>query len=276
MSPLFRYGPGKRLVKLSVTLSWPLMQAAKKLSNVPILKWIINPFFAYPYNEVTAIPINAEIAMPKSVALPSRIVEEILKRSSDIFILDRCICRDLLSCKNHPADIGCMALGPAARRIHPSHGRFVTVDEGMAHVGRAAEAGLIASIAHTWIDPVAFWTIPFDRLMFICYCDDCCCLYRTHMKSRGPNLDRAYKKLDGITVVVDKEKCDGCGVCVERCFVGEMRLVNGVATVSEGCRGCGRCVEVCPRQAVRLDLDDMDALVSRMMERIGAVADIGK
>ena len=206
MSALFKYGPNRRMVKLSVALSWPLMQAAKRLSNVPLLKWVINPFFAHPHNEITAIPINAEIAMPDSVALPSRILEEVLKRSSDIFVLDECICRGLLKCTNHPKDIGCIALGPAARRMHPSHGRFVTVDEGMAHVRRAAKAGLIASVAHVWIDPVAFWTVPFSRLMFICFCDDCCCLYRTHMKHRGPNLDRAYKGLPGISVSVDPEQ----------------------------------------------------------------------
>jgi ferredoxin len=250
------------------------MQAAKRLSNVPVLRWLINPFFAYPYSEVTAIPINAEINMPASVPLPTKIVEEILKKSSDIFVLDRCICRDLKKCTDHPAGIGCMALGPATRRIHPSHGRFVSVDEGMAHVKRAGKAGLIASVAHVWIDPVAFWSVPFDRLMFICFCDDCCCLYRTHMKARGPNLDRAYKSLPGISVVVDRKRCDGCGVCAERCFIGEMEIVDGTAAVPSGCKGCGRCVEVCPKGALALQLDDMDMLVSRIMTRINAVADI--
>jgi ferredoxin len=265
------------MVKLAVTLTWPLMQAAKRLSNVPVLKWIINPFFAHPYNEITAIPINAEIAMPESVAVPFRVLEEVLKRSSDIFVLDECICRgELHKCANHPPDIGCMALGPATRRIHPSHGRFVTVDEGMAHVRRAAGAGLIASIAHVWIDPVAFWAVPFSRLMFTCFCDDCCCLYRTHMKHRGPNLDRAYKRLPGISVVVDPEECNGCGICAEHCFIGELKVVDGTAAVPVGCKGCGRCVEVCPRGALRLDMDDVDTLVSRLMERIGAVADIGE
>lgn len=275
MSPLFTYGPNRTMVRLSVALSWPLMQAAKRLSTVPLLRSIINPFFAHPYSEVTAIPINAEIAMPASAALPSRIVGEILERSSDIFVLDECICRGHLSCKSHPKDIGCIALGPAARRMHPSHGRFVSAEEGMAHVKRAAGAGLIASIAHVWIDPVAFWAVPFDRLMFICFCDDCCCLYRTHMKHRGENLDRAYKRLPGISVAVDCQKCNGCGICVERCFIGEMKLVGGAAVVPESCKGCGRCVEVCPRGALRLEMDDMDTLVARMMERIGAVADIG-
>jgi len=276
MSALFKYGPNKSMVRLSVAASWPLMEAAKRFSNVPLLKWIINPFFAYPYNEITPIPINAEIAMPQSTAVPSRILEEVLKRSSDIFVLDECICRGHLSCNHHPKDIGCIALGPATRRMHPSHGRFVSVDEGMAHVRRAAKSGLVASMAHVWIDPVAFWTVPFSRLMFICFCDDCCCLYRTHMKNRGPNLDRAYKRLPGISVSVDPDVCSGCGICAERCFIGEMKVVDGTAVVPEDCKGCGRCVEICPAGALSLEMDDMDLLIDRMMERIGAVADIGR
>ncbi len=276
MSKLFKYGPNKKMVRLMVALSWPLMQAAKRLSGVPLLKWVISPVFAYPYSEVTTIPINDELAMPNSVAVPSRILEEVLKRSSDIFVLDECICRGQLACKNHPTDIGCIALGPATRHLHPSHGRFVTADEAMAHVRRAANDGLVASVAHVWMDPAAFWTVPFSRLMFICFCDECCCLYRTHLKHRGPTLDRACKGLPGISVAVDPEACSGCGECVDRCFVGEMKLVDGKAVVPQNCRGCGRCVETCPSGALRLDMEDMEVLVARMMERIGAVADIGQ
>jgi ferredoxin len=261
-------------VRLSVWLSWPLIIAAKRLSSYPVFKWIINPFFAYPHNEVTAVPINIEIKQPESVALPKRVMEEILERASDIFVLDECICRHQCNCQNYPHDIGCIALGKAARRMHPSHGRFVSKEEGLAHVKRAAEAGLIASIAHTWIDPVAFHTVPFNRLMFICFCDDCCCLYRTHMKKRGPNLDMAYKKLPGVSIMVDAELCTGCGVCVERCFAGEMQLIDEVAVPSSNCKGCARCVEICPEGAVRLVTDDHDKIITLMMERIDRVADI--
>lgn len=274
MFSFLKYGPNKKIVKFSIWLSWPIIIAAKKLSSYPIFKWIINPFFAYPYNEVTAIPINAEVKLPENVVLPTKIVEEILRRSADIFILDECICRAKMDCKNHPKDIGCIALGRAARRIHPSHGRFVSTEKGIAHIRRAADSGLVANVAHVWIDPVAFHTVPFDRLMFICFCDDCCCLYRTHMKKRGPNLDKAYKKLPGISIEVDPELCTGCGICEDSCFVSEMKIVDGVAKVGDGCKACGRCLEVCPENAISLRMDSLDILIDRMMERINAVADI--
>ena len=94
------------------------------------------------------------------------------------------------------------------------------------------------------------------------------------MRRRGPNLDKAYKRLPGISVTVDPERCDGCGLCVQRCFVGAMVLRDGKVKVGDSCKGCGRCVEICPRQAVSLTLENEDALVRRLVERIRAVADI--
>lgn len=273
MNP-FRYGPDKTLVRLAVRLSWPLIKAAKRWSALPVLKWIINPFFAYPHNEVTSIPINAEVPAPGSVPVPHRILQRIISLASDIFILDECICRGLLKCENHPRDIGCIALGNAVRRMHPSHGHLATKNEAIAHVQRASAAGLIANIAHVWIDPAAFGLTRFDRLMFICFCDDCCCLYRTHMRKRGPNLDRAYKRLPGISVETDLTLCDSCGVCAENCFVAAITLSEGKISISGDCKGCGRCVEICPRGALRLRLDDEEVLYQRILERINGVADI--
>jgi ferredoxin len=254
--------------------SWPIMIAAKRWSSLPILKSIINRFFAYPWNEVTAIPINEAIVPPDSLVLPRRVVERLVSDIDDIFIVDECICRNKEDCKSYPGDIGCMALGPPISRMHPTHGSRATREEAIAHIGRASEAGLIANIAHTWIDPVAFGLTHFHRLMFICFCCDCCCLYRTHMEKRGPNLDRAYKKLPGISITVNPEKCNGCGICVERCFVSEMTLVNGIATTSEDCKGCGRCVEVCPEEAVSLSIENEELLYRQLRDRISAVADI--
>jgi ferredoxin len=250
------------------------MIAAKKLSSFPVLKWIINPFFAYPWNEVTVVPINQEVRLPDSLVLPRRIVERLIREVKDIFIVDECVCKSRVGCKRYPHDIGCMGLGPAVSRMHPSVGHKATPEEAVEHVRRAAKAGLIANVGHVWIDPIAFGLTRFHQLMFICFCDDCCCLYRTHMKKRGPNLDKAYKGLPGIRVEVDSKKCVGCGTCVERCFVSAMNLREGIAVPGESCKGCGRCVEACPHGAASLNIDNEEALYDRLVERIRAVADI--
>lgn len=266
-------GPGKAWVRFSVKLFWPVIIAAKRYSNAPVLKWLIRPFFMRPYNEVTSIPINVDIQSPESVALPRRIVERLVAEVEEKFILDECICRNHNNVDSPPRTIGCMALGPAIRRIHPSHGRMVTTEEAIRHVDRAARAGLIANFAHVWIDPVAFGT-RFHDLMFICFCDDRNCLYRTYMKNRGPSLQGAYQRLPGLSVRVDPGKCNGCGTCLEQCFLADISLVNEKAVIGPSCAGCGRCVEHCPNQAITLTIINEDALYSNLVHWIKGVSNL--
>ena len=52
--------------------------------------------------------------------------------------------------------------------------------------------------------------------------------------------------------VVDREKCDGCGACVEVCPV-EAISMNDVAEVNaEECVECEQCVDECPNQAISM------------------------
>ncbi|MEW5722269.1 MAG: 4Fe-4S binding protein [Thermodesulfobacteriota bacterium] len=271
---LLEHGPPRGFVRLLLRTAWPVIIAGKRLSPVPLLKWLINPFFAYPYNEVTTIPINREVRGPENLLLPRRIVERLVLGVRDIFIMNECLCRHTAGCRTYPQDIGCLALGAAVNRLHPSLGRRATPEEAAAHVRRAAAAGLVASVAHTWIDPVGFGLTRFDKLMFVCFCDDCCCIFRTHLRKRGPNLDRAVKGLPGLATVVDPDKCDGCGLCAAKCFVAAMEIRDGLAVPGPACRGCGRCVELCPRGAARLVMEDEETLYRRLVERISQVADI--
>ncbi|HQI00481.1 MAG TPA: hypothetical protein PLA18_04350 [Deltaproteobacteria bacterium] len=267
------HGPGKSIVRAAVRLSWPIMTAAKRLSNVPFFKWLIRPFFMRPYNELTSIPIQVKVDSPDSVVLPRRILERLLTDVDDIFVLDECICRTHNRTDIPPQNIGCMALGPAIHRIHPSHGRMVSTDEAIRHMHRAAEAGLIANIAHVWIDPVAFWT-RFRDLMFICFCDDRNCLYRTYMKSRGPTLDKAYRRLPGMNLSVDAGKCLGCGSCTESCFLAAISMVEGKARIGESCAGCARCVETCPSGAITLTFEGEEALYKGLLMRIREISEL--
>ncbi len=266
-----KYGPNRNFIINAVKLGWPVIKAGKRLSNVPILKWLIYPFFMRPYNEVSSIPLNIEVQRPESVVMPRRIVKRLLADVEDIFIFDECICRRHNKVSTPPQTIGCMALGPAIRRIHPSHGKMVTTEEAFHHVDRAAEAGLIANFAHVWIDPAAFHT-RFHDLMFICYCDDTNCLYRTYVQNRGPSLQGAYQRLPGLSVSVDPGKCKGCGTCIEQCFLADISLVNEKAVIGPSCAGCGRCVERCPNKAVTLNIKNEDTLYADLVQWIKGVS----
>ena len=54
------------------------------------------------------------------------------------------------------------------------------------------------------------------------------------------------------TVAIDKERCNGCGLCVKACHEGAMDLVNGKAELVKPnlCDGLGDCLPACPQNAI--------------------------
>ncbi|MCD6319323.1 MAG: electron transfer flavoprotein subunit alpha [Candidatus Desulfofervidaceae bacterium] len=53
-------------------------------------------------------------------------------------------------------------------------------------------------------------------------------------------------------IILDKEKCTGCGKCVESCPFGALELQNDLPKTNEECRLCGLCVKACPENALSL------------------------
>ncbi len=55
-------------------------------------------------------------------------------------------------------------------------------------------------------------------------------------------------------ITVDKEKCTGCGECVDVCPADVLELVDGKSepTNQDECLGCESCVETCPEEAITL------------------------
>jgi len=62
-------------------------------------------------------------------------------------------------------------------------------------------------------------------------------------------------------VMIDEERCDGCGQCTPACAEGALRIVGGKARlVTDGlCDGLGACLGHCPRDAIRLGRREADA-----------------
>jgi NAD-dependent dihydropyrimidine dehydrogenase PreA subunit/nitroreductase len=55
-------------------------------------------------------------------------------------------------------------------------------------------------------------------------------------------------------IVIDKEKCTQCGLCVKICHQRCMALTDSTVTINhELCSTCTQCVAVCPQQAVSWD-----------------------
>ena len=64
-------------------------------------------------------------------------------------------------------------------------------------------------------------------------------------------------------VIIDDDKCDGCGVCVPSCAEGAIQIIDGKAMlVGENlCDGLGNCLGQCPKDAITIETrqaDDFD------------------
>jgi len=53
-------------------------------------------------------------------------------------------------------------------------------------------------------------------------------------------------------LLVDPEKCTGCGACVSACPLSVIKLVAGVAHKCDLCGGDPLCVKVCPAGALAM------------------------
>ena len=52
-------------------------------------------------------------------------------------------------------------------------------------------------------------------------------------------------------IEIDKEKCNGCGLCAHACHEGAIGMVDGKATLlRDDCDGLGNCLPVCPTGAI--------------------------
>jgi NAD-dependent dihydropyrimidine dehydrogenase PreA subunit len=58
------------------------------------------------------------------------------------------------------------------------------------------------------------------------------------------------------SIVIDEEKCIGCGICVEYCNVDAIRIneEKGIVEVVdlELCIECHSCQQMCPEKAIRV------------------------
>ena len=67
-------------------------------------------------------------------------------------------------------------------------------------------------------------------------------------------------------ILIDKERCVGCGLCAADCITVNLQLVNGKAEVKGGCLECGHCVAICPQNAVSIPEFDMADVSACRME----------
>lgn len=248
-----------------------------RLTNLPVVGRIVD-YSLFNGDDIVYLPkdgtiqINAPLESPQSTVLPSKIVDHFITQAKYRWVMDFCLCRSGNHCQTYPSDFGCIFLGEAVKQINPKFGRIVTRDEALEHAQRCREAGLVHMIGRNKLDSVWLGAGPSQKLLTICNCCPCCCLWSI-LPQLTPLIGNKVTRMPGVNVMVT-ERCIGCGTCSEGvCFVDAIRVAGDYAVIDDGCRGCGRCVEICPNQAIELSIGD-EKIQSAMIERISPLVDI--
>ena len=197
-------------------------------------------------SQLRTIPVKQSIPSEHAISTYDN-VRSILEDESitkgKIAIMD-CVCRkskDILGkpCKLSDLRETCMTIGRGAQiSLDKGWSRQLTTEEALKLLDKFEEAGFIVQPDNT--------QVPF----FICNCCGCCCELTTHLKK----FDKPVEYISSnFYAEVDSDLCTGCEVCLNRCLMDAIILVDEKSSVNrDSCIGCGLCISTCPVEAITL------------------------
>jgi len=257
--------------------TFPNVKFIAKLTNFPILGKIIDHLL-FKGDDIIYLPQDKVINIDKplgeyeEVVLPSQVLEYFINKSKNHWVMNFCICRTSMDCKDYPQELGCLFLGDAVLDINPQLGRLVSKEEAFEHLNKCRDAGLVQMIGRNRLDAQWLGVSQGEKLLSICNCDPCCCLWRVS-SILAPKIGAKIKKMPGVKVKVS-DKCIGCGTCTKGiCFVDAIRLIDDRAIINRNCRGCGRCVDVCPQKAIELTIQDKH-YIQKSIKNLDMITDV--
>lgn len=180
---------------------------------------------------------NLEKVIPYSTA------RDLIIESPDRILALDCPCRVVHPNPCLPLDV-CLVMGDPfidfVAEHHAERSRIINRSEAIDILVAEAEKG---HVHHAFFKEAAF-----GRFFAICNCCSCCCGAMQAYRNGLPMLASS-----GYVCVVDSDKCETCGVCVNKCpfqaiQVEETHLKIG----SQSCMGCGVCLHFCPQGALSL------------------------
>ncbi|MHA2006459.1 MAG: DUF362 domain-containing protein [Promethearchaeota archaeon] len=250
--------------------TFPNVKLIAKMTNLPILGRIID-YLLFRGDDIIYLPqdkvidLNEPLGEYQEFIMPSQVLEYFINKAKNLWVMSFCICRSSMNCKDYPTDLGCLFLGEAVLDINPQLGKLVSKKEALHHLKKCREAGLVQMIGKNRLDAQWLGVSMGDRLLSICNCDPCCCLWRVS-PVLSPKIGAKIKRMPGVKIQVT-DKCIGCGTCTRGiCFVNAIQLIDTHAVISENCRGCGRCVDTCPQKAIELRIEDKNYIIKSIKE----------
>jgi Fe-S-cluster-containing hydrogenase component 2 len=194
------------------------------------------------------ISINEQMDVPEEQIIPLQEVEEIINKFDDIAV-GNCFCRhhkDLLgnSCKITELRENCFTFGKSARYcVEQGFARAISKEEALKIIKKSEKDGLV----HKTFHPGA--KIERDETS-ICNCCKCCCGTLEWWRMGVTAMINSTNYLS----YIDKNKCIGCGTCMEKCPVDAIEgdENNKAERNADWCIGCGVCAHFCPENAISL------------------------
>jgi electron transport complex protein RnfB len=195
---------------------------------------------AWKKPQLRTIPVNKSISGELKVMTYEN-AEEMVRHVRKSVVAP-CICRrefNLLGKGCDKPEETCLVFdGGAEYYLRNGLGREISQQETLDILKIAEEAGLVLQPSNAK-----------EIVNICCCCGDCCGVLR--------NLKR-YPKPASLAsapffAVIDKETCQGCGVCEDRCQMEAVQILHEKASLDmERCIGCGLCVSTCPTDSITL------------------------
>ncbi|HSW36679.1 MAG TPA: 4Fe-4S binding protein [Candidatus Limnocylindrales bacterium] len=217
---------------------------------------------------ISHLPVNVQIESTNT-ALPVFILEDIIRHSTHRTIIHRCTCREARQCIRYSVSLGCLHIGEATEEEDTTVARHISVEEAIEHLHKAVGAGLIPFMGHAAGDNV-IWNVSRDRpFLTVCFCCPCCCTIFYGYKHLSPEAQATFHRLEGISILINHDKCIGCSCCAGVCFTGAISIRDNKADRDDTlCKMCGICADFCPQFAVSIHVDDLDLTVGELFKRI--------
>jgi NAD-dependent dihydropyrimidine dehydrogenase PreA subunit len=196
---------------------------------------------AVPHPKSRIVPIPEAITKPASIVLPYETAMTIVEDARSFSIRD-CECRMTYSLCDNPVRT-CLALNDLSEEfIDRGVSEKISLDEARQILTIANEHGLVHQVIYAdWLK---------GEVRDMCSCCPCCCTYLRTVLEHGVTHHIAKS---GLVATVEDDKCNGCGICLDRCVFKARKLENRHSIVVEDhCYGCGLCITTCPTRASNL------------------------
>lgn len=140
------------------------------------------------------------------------------------------------------------------------HGKRATVEQVLTLIENQHNKGAVLTL---WFKDATGY-----RGGVLCSCCPCCCGgMETELLARQKGFEGLkITAPSGYSIVMDTEKCNECGICVELCPYKCRQIVENdekriVQIINDLCMGCGVCVTSCPQGANALQEDPSKGVV---------------